>query len=277
MVKPGFYRGIIVTNVDPENLGQCKIYIPGVYPAEGLYNTDILPWSEPAMPLFGGSGKSENTDAKFTSSGWTSVPGLGTYVWVFFEGNDQNFPRHFAASQAGDAWMSEHEMQHVISTENFRITVDENPSSAVSTMQSNTVNDECTSGSKSKAKSNQSTRARIEIEADQVALDVVIKGDVNLLIDGDMFQKITGDRHVTVQGDDYLKVDGNTEEEHKGDLKSTRDGNSVETIKGTEKTTILKSKTTNVAQDNTTFAGGNNNLNAGGSNIQKAGGLHDHL
>lgn len=267
MVNPGFYRGIIVTNVDPNNKGQCKIYVPGVFPSEGLSNSDFLPWAEPVMPIFGGSGLSTNSSAKFSTNGWTSAPGIGTYVWVFFEGNDQNYPRYFAAAQAGDAWMSEHEMQHVLSTDNFRITIDENPS-ASSTMQTTTVDG---------SKVNQGTRARIEIEADAVALDLVIKGDVNILIDGDKFEKITGNRYTEVVGNDTLIVGKNTQETHGGDLTSTRKGNSAVTVKGSSKETVLKTKEENVAQNKTTLVGGNNNLNVGGSNIQQAGGLHDHL
>ncbi len=267
MVNPGFYRGIVISNVDPNNKGHCKIYIPGVYPGNGVNNADILPWAEPVMPIFGGSGRSPNEGVKFSQTGWTSVPGTGTYVWVFFEGNDQNHPRFFASAQAGDAWLSEHEMQHVLSTDNFRITIDENPS-ASSIMKTTTADG---------SKVNQGTRARIEIESDAVALDLVIKGDVNILIDGDKFEKIAGNRYTEVVGDDTLVVGKNTQETHGGDLESTREGNSVETIKGSSKETVIKSKEINVVQNNTTFVGANNDLSTGGSNMQKAGGLHSHL
>jgi hypothetical protein len=267
MVNPGFYRGIVVNNVDPDNKGNCKVYVPGVYPGAGLTDADILPWAEPVMPVFGGAGLSTSEGVKFSSTGWTSVPGVGTYVWVFFEGNDQNYPRFFAAAQAGDAWMSEHEMQHVLSTENFRITIDENPTNSA-TMKTDTVDGN---------KTNQNTRARIEIESDAVALDLVIKGDVNILIDGDKYEKVTGDRYTEVVGNDTLVVGKNTQETHGGDLDSSRDGNSSDVVKGTRKETTLKGKSENVGQNKSTFVGGNNNLNAGGSNIQTAGGLHDHL
>lgn len=267
MVNTGFYRGIVVNNVDPDNMGHCKIYVPGIYPGAGLTDSSILPWAEAVMPIFGGSGKNKDSSAKFESSGWTSVPGLGTYVWVFFEGNDQNLPRYFAAAQAGDAWMSEHEMQHVLSTNNFRITIDENPSNS-DTMQTDVVDG---------SKTNQNTRARIEIESDEVALDLVISGDVNILIDGDVYQKITGNRYTEIEGNDTLVIGKNTQETHGGNITVDCEGNSVNTTKGTRKETTLKSKTENVAQNKTTFIGGNHNLEAGGSNIQTAGGLHDHL
>ena len=270
MVNNGFYRGIVISNVDTENAGRCKIHIPGVYDGEFITLPDRLPWAEPVMPIFGGAGISENSGVKFSSTGWTSVPGNGTYVWVFFEGNDQNYPKYFASAQAGDAWMSEHEMQHVLSSENFRITIDENPDNSESSMQTSTENPQGTK------LNNQGTRARIEIEADQMALDVVIKGHVNLTIDGDLYQKITGDRHTYVQGDDYLNVDGNTSEIHKGDKDSTRDGSSTEKIKKNRKVTVLKNDDLQVSQEHTTFVGGNNNLTTGGSNTQTAGGINDH-
>lgn len=268
MVNPGFYRGIVVNNVDPDNKGNCKVYVPGVYPGSGLGDADILPWAEPVMPIFGPSGLTVTSEARFTSGGWTSSPAIGTYVWVFFEGNDQNYPRFFAAAQAGDAWMSEHEMQYVLSTDNFRITLDENPSNEKSTMTTTVVDG---------SKVNQETRARIEIESNAVALDLVITGDVNILIEGDKFEKITGNRYTEVEGNDTLVVGKNTEESLSGNKTTTVDGNTVDTTKGTRSETTLKSKKENVAQDKTTFVGGNNNLNAGGSNIQQAGGLHDHL
>lgn len=267
MVKPGFYRGIVISNVDPDNMGHCKVHVPGVFPGGGISDPDLLPWAEPVMPIFGGAGISENSGVKFSSTGWTSVPGVGTYVWVFFEGNDQNYPRYFASAQAGDAWMSEHEMQHVLSTENFRITIDENPSES-DTMQTTTVDG---------SKINQDTRARIEIESSGVALDVVIKGDVNILIDGDMFQKITGNRYTEVGGNDTIIIGKNETETVGKNRTTTVKGNEVNVVKGTRKENTLKSKEMNVVQNNTTFVGGNNNLNAGGSNIQQAGGLHDHL
>lgn len=266
MVNPGFYRGLVIDNADPNSKGHCRIYVHGVYPGESVRNPEMIPWAEPVMPIFGGSGAAASGQ-KFTSTGWTSAPTIGSYVWVFFEGNDQNYPLYFAAIQGGDAWMSEHEMQHVLSTANFRITVDENPS-ASTTMLTDVMDG---------SKTNQQTRARIEIESDAVALDIVIKGDVNLYVDGSLFQKITGNRYTEISGDDVLVVDGNTTETHGGDLKSTRSGNSAKTIKGTDKKTVLKSKTVNVAQSSTDFVGGNYSLEAGGSNVQKAGGIHAHV
>jgi len=276
MNNNGFYRGLVVDNVDSTNKGMCKIYVPGLYPPDSLKTTDMLPWSEPAMPLFGGSGASAD-GARFISNGWTSSPTIGSYVWLFFDGGDQNYPKHFAASQAGDAWMSEHEMQHVLSTDNFRIVVDENPSNSVSSMKADTVNDECTAISRGNVKTDQNVRARIEIESDQIGLDIVIKGDVNLFIDGDQYVKITGDRHTTIDGDDFLKVVGNTQEEHGGDLDSSRDGDSYKKINGKEAKDILKDQSTNVVGERKTFAGGNNVLDVGGSNMHTAGGIHGHV
>ena len=258
-----------MSNVDEENMGRCKIHIPGVYDGELVVSPDRLPWAEPVMPIFGGSGLSKNSGVKFSSTGWTSVPGNGTFVWIFFEGNDQNYPKYFASAQAGDAWMSEHEMQHVLSTENFRITIDENPDNS-DTMDTSSVNEQGTKVTKK-------TRARIEIESDGMALDIVIKGDVNMLIDGNYYQKITGDRHTVVQGDDYLNVVGNTSEIHGGDLASTRDGDSVETIKKNKKLTVIKSDELNVGKSKTDFVGANYDLTTGGSNTQTAGGINDHL
>lgn len=271
MIKTGFYRGIVMSNVDTENMGRCKIHVPGVYNGDLIETPDSLPWAEPVMPIFGGAGASENDGVKFSNTGWTSVPGNGTFVWIFFEGDDQNYPKYFASAQAGDAWMSEHEMQHVLSSENFRITIDENPDNSESSMQTSTDNP---LGTKL---NNESTRARIEIESDGVALDLVLKGHVNLVVDGNLYEHVKGDRHVTVDGDDYLKVVGNTTEVHGGDRDSSRDGNDSETIQKNKKLIVIKNDEVNVAKERTIFVGGNSQLTCGGSNSQTAGGINDHL
>lgn len=270
MINTGFYRGIVVSNIDSENKGRCKVHVPGVYSGDLIAQSDSLPWAEPVMPIFGGSGES-NSGATFSSTGWTSVPVSGSFVWVFFEGDDQNYPKYFAAAQAGDAWMSEHEMQHVLSSDNFRLTLDENPGSSESSMQSDSIN---SLGTKL---TSQETRARLEIVSDGMALDVVIKGHVNLLIDGNLYEHVTGDRHVTVDGDDYLKVIGNTTEVHGGDRDSSRDGDDTETINKNKKLTVLKNDEVNVAAERKIFVGANSDLECGGSNIQKAGGINDHV
>lgn len=118
----GNYRGKVIDNSG--TLGRCKIYVPSVHPVElngvGIDNVekyaDQLPWSEPAMPIFGG-----NTD----NQGMCSWPSNDSIVWLFFEGCNITKPVYFASTQGGDAWVSENNKQYVIRTEKYKLTIDD--------------------------------------------------------------------------------------------------------------------------------------------------------
>lgn len=125
----GIRRGIVIDNRDPESRGRCKIFIPGLYPKEFAETPENLPWAEPAMSLFGGGWTSEK-NSEFKETGVCSVPHMGTkgdgaQVWVFFDSNDIRYPVYFAVAQSGPGWFSRHNNQHVITTDNVKIIVDE--------------------------------------------------------------------------------------------------------------------------------------------------------
>ena len=95
------YRGIVLDNTGP--YGQCKIYIPSIYPSKiDELNFDQegfqyrLPWAQPAMPIFGGCSDNQ---------GMCSVPKLNSHVWVFFEEGDISSPVYFASIQSNKAWV----------------------------------------------------------------------------------------------------------------------------------------------------------------------------
>jgi len=97
---PYNYRAKVLDTTDPLNLGRvkCEIYpmLIGEVTARGLVNIEgvplaALPWAAPAFPLFNGA-KGEY--------GFFTVPEVGSYVWVFFEGGDIYQPVYFA--EAGD-------------------------------------------------------------------------------------------------------------------------------------------------------------------------------
>lgn len=88
----GFFRGKVVKR-SPSKHGKLKIYIPGIYPADGETNWKILPDAEPAMPLFAGC---------YNGNGMFSYPNIGTFVWCFFINGDQNLPVYFAATYGGE-------------------------------------------------------------------------------------------------------------------------------------------------------------------------------
>lgn len=95
----GMYRAKVLSNADSEMLGRIKAE---VYPMligkvsaqslEGITGIDIslLPWVVPAMPISSGAG---------SGCGSFAVPGIGSFVFVFFEAGDINQPVYFAEAQ----------------------------------------------------------------------------------------------------------------------------------------------------------------------------------
>lgn len=72
----GKYRGFVVDNDDPEQLGRMKLTVPSVLGAE-----IVTGWAMPCVP-YGGAA---NQGALF-------VPEIGAGVWVEFEEGDVQFP-----------------------------------------------------------------------------------------------------------------------------------------------------------------------------------------
>lgn len=86
---PGVYRGTVMDNLDPGQLGKIKVKI---YPMLSDVETANLPWAAPAMPLSEGAG---------SSIGSFAVPQIGTNVFVFFEQGNIYQPVYFAEAQDG--------------------------------------------------------------------------------------------------------------------------------------------------------------------------------
>jgi uncharacterized protein involved in type VI secretion and phage assembly len=73
----GKYRGTVMNNIDPNQLGRLLVSVPDV--------TGITPssWAEPCVPLAGPSGP---------GMGVFLVPPIGAGVWVEFEQGDPQYP-----------------------------------------------------------------------------------------------------------------------------------------------------------------------------------------
>ncbi len=70
----GKYRGLVIENLDPEQIGRVLVQVPDVF--------GELPssWAMPCVPAAG------------IQSGIFIVPPLGSQVWVEFEQGDSNYP-----------------------------------------------------------------------------------------------------------------------------------------------------------------------------------------
>jgi len=72
----GKYRGLVVDNVDPEQLGRLKVQVPS------LLGTEVVTgWAMPCVP-YGGE----------VNQGFFFIPDIGAGVWVEFEEGDLEFP-----------------------------------------------------------------------------------------------------------------------------------------------------------------------------------------
>jgi uncharacterized protein involved in type VI secretion and phage assembly len=70
----GKYRGVVLNNVDPMQMGRLQVQVPdvaGVAPAS---------WAMPCVPLAG------------IQSGLFGLPGIGAGVWVEFEHGSADYP-----------------------------------------------------------------------------------------------------------------------------------------------------------------------------------------
>lgn len=71
----GKYRGFVVDNADPEQLGRLKVSVPSVL------GTEIAVWAFPCFPYGGDAGQ-----------GFLFIPEIEAGVWVEFEEGDPEFP-----------------------------------------------------------------------------------------------------------------------------------------------------------------------------------------
>ncbi|MFL6216658.1 MAG: phage baseplate assembly protein V [Blastocatellia bacterium] len=73
----GKYRGVVINNLDPQQMGRLMIQVPDVL------GEVPSTWAEPCVPLAGPTGP---------AMGAYLVPPIGAGVWVEFEQGDPNYP-----------------------------------------------------------------------------------------------------------------------------------------------------------------------------------------
>jgi hypothetical protein len=70
----GKYRGLVVNNADPENMGRIQVQVPAI--GEGAMSG----WALPCVPV------------KLPKELGSALPAIGAGVWIEFEGGDVNSP-----------------------------------------------------------------------------------------------------------------------------------------------------------------------------------------
>jgi uncharacterized protein involved in type VI secretion and phage assembly len=70
----GKYRGTVINNIDPMQMGRIQAQVPGV---SGLFPST---WAMPCVPVAG------------PNMGVFTVPPIGAGVWIEFEAGDPDFP-----------------------------------------------------------------------------------------------------------------------------------------------------------------------------------------
>jgi hypothetical protein len=242
----GIYRGIVKDNSGEK--GKVKIYVPSIYPSE-FENIPInLPWAEPAQSLFGGNFTStgEVLNKETGICGW---PKVGANVWLFFEQGDHNYPIYFASTQGGEGWISEHNKQWTIHTDNVKVRVDEDPSNSKSTSKFDSYNSNCTYLTNQEKQI--PTTLDIEVKGNvnikitgSVNLQIngnvyeEINGNINRTIVGNVFEKHIGDKHIVHEGSSILEQTGDIRQKQTGDYLLTRTGDETRFINGSKNETI---------------------------------------
>lgn len=319
----GIYRGVVIDNTGAK--GKCKIFVPTIYP-DAFQNDPIsLPWAEPAMPISGGyttlpsyrRGKEDGSRTMYVNengsirkktvkieksiynfeTGKNIVPKNGAHVWVFFDGNNQNYPVYIAIVQGGNGWFAENEYQSVFKTDNVIIRIDEHPNledkklvtdppnyignkplqlvksicsfcQVFPTFKSSSYFDSFnehnieTMAPKPTVTEKMPTRIEIEVTGN---VQLVIKGNANIQVQGNAFTEICGNHYETVIGDKYEKIKGNYylevdkdfKELIKGVHEETVNGNVTETYKATLNTTVTDSVTQTYSSSQNTNVTGN--------------------
>jgi hypothetical protein len=112
------YRGIVVDNKDPRDIGRVKIHIPGVYPDtddDGQRHSHAdLPWAIPALSLYNSGGDNSKESSRDTdyynrcgSGGIYTVPEIGYKVFIFFEQGNPSHPVYFASNPSESDWLTQ--------------------------------------------------------------------------------------------------------------------------------------------------------------------------
>jgi len=112
----GMYRGVVVDDEDPRDIGRVKLSVPGIFHEK--IPLDHLPWAIPALGLSRGGGDNpkdvEESGEKlshgynFTGTGGVfTVPARGNHVWLWFDGGNHMNPVYFAMAPGEKDWLEQ--------------------------------------------------------------------------------------------------------------------------------------------------------------------------
>lgn len=190
---PYLYRGVVEQNVDPRNLGRCKIRVPSIH-GELLYPADALPWARPI-----------SNSAVRRLKGSVNVPDVGDIVWVMFEGAEKEFPVYIGGTYGEEDGIIANPGQIVLFTEyGNSITYDRGTEEFIVTIQDTQfhvskdgvdIRGDATIDGDLKVNGNISTSKSLQVEGNISAI-----GDISTLSNLKVRKNANIDKDVTVLG-----------------------------------------------------------------------------
>jgi hypothetical protein len=97
VTKPlyGNYRAKVVDNKDKQQFGRVFVWIPDLMPE--LDSTKDGIWARPANNPMGGRNLEGGSQSENFYAGTSYIPKVDSWVWIFFEKGNINFPYYFGA------------------------------------------------------------------------------------------------------------------------------------------------------------------------------------
>ena len=208
----GMYRGIVHDNLDPLQVGRCKISVFGVYPPE-LEKSGNLPWAIYADPLMGGS----------ADVGGFFVPEIGSLVWVFFEQGDHMQPVYFAGAPSAKD-MPDEKTDHAYEDKRGSVVYPKNK--VIKTKSGHKIEMDDSNGAAQIRITHKSGTIIVMHDNGDIYEHVV--GNVVRVIDGNVTETITGNFQREVTGNEIVNISGSSTKDVSGGIEITSPNVSVE-------------------------------------------------